>query len=204
MKTIFVKAKFIEDVLGSAPNNKDIYRDYIASKAPDAQTIEEEVDAVGVDAVAEKGTTVFSRDEDGNPYIYDYQIKGFFKSACGFLRNATGMKSAAIKAYKKKIDGLVFVKPRQIILQVPEELRKSDVDICERPLRAETAQGSRVALASSESYPAGTTIEFEVNCLNDGDVEYVREWLDYGQYNGIGQWRNSGKGRFVWEEIECY
>ena len=33
------------------------------------------------------------------------------------------------------------------------------------------------------------------------DVEYVREWLDYGRLNGIGQWRNSGKGRFVWEEL---
>ena len=22
------------------------------------------------------------------------------------------------------------------------------------------------------------------------------EWLDYGQLRGLGQWRNSGKGRF--------
>lgn len=31
----------------------------------------------------------------------------------------------------------------------------------------------------------------------------VREELDYGRLRGIGQWRNSGKGRFEWEEEEC-
>lgn len=27
------------------------------------------------------------------------------------------------------------------------------------------------------------------------------EWLDYGELRGIGQWRNSGKGRFKWHDI---
>ena len=26
-----------------------------------------------------------------------------------------------------------------------------------------------------------------------------REWLDYGALRGIGQWRNSGKGRYTYE-----
>lgn len=25
------------------------------------------------------------------------------------------------------------------------------------------------------------------------------EWLDYGKLRGLGQWRNSGKGRFTYE-----
>lgn len=29
----------------------------------------------------------------------------------------------------------------------------------------------------------------------------MREWLDYGKWSGIGQWRNSGKGRFLWAEL---
>jgi hypothetical protein len=29
----------------------------------------------------------------------------------------------------------------------------------------------------------------------------VKEWLDYGELRGLGQWRNSGKGKFKWEEI---
>lgn len=38
--------------------------------------------------------------------------------------------------------------------------------------------------------------------MNPKDAETVREWLDYGQLRGLFQWRNSGKGRFVWEEVE--
>ena len=37
----------------------------------------------------------------------------------------------------------------------------------------------------------------------DDDVELVREWMKYGRHKGIGQWRNSGKGRFTFEEISC-
>lgn len=54
----------------------------------------------------------------------------------------------------------------------------------------------------SEEIPAGATCEFRVVCLCDDHEKAVREWLDYGRFSGIGQWRNSGKGRFVWEEIQ--
>jgi hypothetical protein len=62
-------------------------------------------------------------------------------------------------------------------------------------------QGERVSLAMSEQIPAGASVVFDVVCLCDAHEAVVREWLDYGRYSGIGQWRNSGKGRFVWEEI---
>jgi hypothetical protein len=32
-------------------------------------------------------------------------------------------------------------------------------------------------------------------------MERVRSYLDFGLYNGLGQWRNSGKGRYRWTEI---
>ena len=70
---------------------------------------------------------------------------------------------------------------------------------CQRPLRAQTAQGERVSLANSEEIPAGATCEFEVLCMDDTHEKAVYEWLDYGELRGIGQWRNSGKGRFVYE-----
>ena len=73
------------------------------SKAPDASTIEDEIAALGADAVAEKGKTVFPR-TDGQPILYDYQIKGFFKDACGMLARVKSKKSSALKAYKKIID----------------------------------------------------------------------------------------------------
>jgi len=201
MKTIDAKITFTEQVLGTSPNDEDIYRNFIGSKAPDAQTVDEEVESLGVDAVVEKGMTVFSRDPDGNPALYDYQVKGFFKDTCSMLKKATGSMSKDIKAHKKMIDGLIFVNPRLITLKLPDGEK---IGVCQRPLRAQTAQGERVALAMSESVPAGTWMEVEITCLTDGDEKYVREWLDYGKWRGIGQWRNASNGRFVWEELRCY
>lgn len=56
-----VRLTFLEPVLGTWPSNENIARDFIASKAPDASTIEDEIAALGADAVAEKGKTVFPR-----------------------------------------------------------------------------------------------------------------------------------------------
>ena len=116
------------------------------------------------------------------------------------LRRVPGTKSAKLTAYKKVIDGLIFTGPRKIPLWMPIDLDLTATDN-QRPLRASTPQGERVALAHSEEAPAGTTIEFTVKCLIDSDLDLVREWLDYGALKGMGQWRNSGRGRFVWEEI---
>ena len=55
---------------------------------------------------------------------------------------------------------------------------------------------------STNKLTNGSTVEFEVTCLDPSLEGMVRECLDYGQLRGLGQWRNSGKGRYVWEEIE--
>ena len=196
--TLEVKLTFTEGILGTSPKNEEIYRDFIGSKAPDAATVEEEVASLGADEVAEKGMTVFPRDEEGRPFLYDYQIKGFMKDACKMLRNVPGTKSKGLTNYKSKIDGLIFTSPRQIVFE------NADMTICQRPLRAETMQGPRVALAMSEEIKAGCSATFEINCLNEEYLDAAREWLDYGQMRGIGQWRNSDKGRFTWEEIRVY
>ena len=196
MKKLHLKLTFIEPLLGTSPANEDIYRDFIGSKAPDAQSVEDEVAALGADVVAEKGMTVFPRMEDGRPFLYDYQIKGFFKDSCGSLRKVKGSESSKIKAYKKEIDKLIFPQPRQIPIDFEGEMQKR-----ERPLRASTAQGERISLACSEQIPAGATCQFDVVLLSDDHEKLVREWLDYGCLSGIGQWRNSGMGRFTWEEI---
>jgi len=197
MKELKVKLTFIEPILGTCPNNEDIYREFIGKKAPDAGTIDDEVAAIGVDAVADKGKTVFPRMEDGRPFLYDYQIKGFFKDTCGGLRKVNGTASSKIKAFKKEIDRLIFPEPRCIPICFDGQVGE-----CQRPLRAQTMQGERVSLAISEQIPAGATAEFTVVCLSDGHEAAVCEWLDYGRFSGIGQWRNSGKGRFTWELAE--
>lgn len=197
MMKMTVRLTFMESILGTSPANKDVYRDFIATKAPDANTVEDEVAALGVEAVAEKGMTVFPRLDDGTPFFYDYQIKGYFKDTCGGLRRVKGTLSSGVKAYKQVIDKLIFPEPRTIPI-----LFDGDMGVCQRPLRAQTMQGERVSLASSEEIPAGATIEFTIALLSDEHMKLVREWLDYGKYSGIGQWRNSGRGRFKWELID--
>lgn len=194
--TLTVKLTFLEGILGTNPANEEIFRDFIGSKAPDAATIEDEVAALGAEEVSENKATIFPRMEDGRPYLYDYQIKGFFKDTCGGLRRVKGSVSSGIKAYKKEIDKLIFPQPRCIPFDGADEIRW-----CQRPLRAQTMQGERVSLAMSEEIPAGASITFDILCLSPTMKDAVLEWLDYGKLSGIGQWRNSGKGRFTYEVI---
>lgn len=195
MKELKVRVTTIEEMLGTASANPDIHKEFIASNAPDAMSMEEEVAAIGAEEVFEKGMTVFPR-VDGKPVAWDYQWKGFFKDACGMLRKVPGSECGKIKAYKKEIDGLIFVEPRAIPIQF-----EGEISTCQRPLRGQTAQGERIALASSESIPSGAVMEFTVRMLLDSHEKAVREMLDYGILRGFGQWRNSGKGRFKYEII---
>lgn len=201
MKELKVRLTFTEDVLGTSNADKNVHSEFIASKAPNAPSREEEVEALGAEEVERKEMTVFPRMENGSPMFWDYQIKGFFKDTCSALSRCKGedysKESCGMKAYKKIIDGCIFPQPRKIEIHMNGEMGN-----CQRPLRAQTAQGERIALANSEAVPAGSWIEFKVVCLSDAYEKAVREWLNYGQFKGIGQWRNSGMGRFTWEEIK--
>jgi hypothetical protein len=198
-KSLKVRINFFEEVLGTSSNNPNIHSEFIASKSEDAMKMEEEIEAIGVSDYIDKAMTVFPRNKDGQPIFWDYQIKGFFKDSCGALRKVTGSKCSKVKAYKKEIDGLLFVYPRQIPIHMPEG---GFVSSCERPLRAQTAQGERVALANSETVPENSYIEIEIECMTDAMYDLGVECLDYDKRRGIGQWRNSGKGRFTYEILE--
>ena len=194
-----VKVTFDEEVLGTASANPDIHKEYIASNAPNAATMKEEVEAIGAEEVFEKSMTVFPKDKKGNPIAWDYQIKGFFKDAFKSLKKIPGSECGKIKAYKQEIDGLVFVGPRQIPIVLP---KGGKIGICQRPLRASTAQGERIALASSETVPVGSTMTFDIQLLLDTHEKAIIEALNYGKLRGFGQWRNSGAGRFHYEILD--
>jgi len=228
MTVLKVRVEYTDEILGTAANNKEIHSEYIGGKAPDAPSRTEEIAAVGVEEIVNKEMTVFSRDEDGNPILWDYQWKGFLKEAMSAIRTLvdkegdtgddgdgdtdkdsdTGKKKAVgkkksittasgqITAYKSKIDKNIFVWPRKIPFTEFDKIGN-----CQRPLRAETAQGPRIALANSETIPAGAKQEFEILCMDDSHVNAVVECLFYGLFKGTGQWRNSGKGRFDFVEI---
>jgi hypothetical protein len=125
--------------------------------------------------------------------------KGFLKDACSALSRVPDTVSKEMKAYKKVIDGLIFPQPRKIFLQMPEGT--SGTGRCQRPLRAATAQGERIALATSETVPEGTFLEFDILLLDEKLEKLVIELLDYGLLRGLGQWRNSGKGRVTYEIV---
>ena len=200
MKTKYLKirVRFIEEILGTASANPEIHEEFIASKAPDAPSREEEVAAVGAEEVFDKSMTVFSKDENGHPFAWNYQWRGFFKDTISALRKVPGTACSKMKAYKKEVDGLINVWPRKIPIEF-----EGETGICQRPLRAQTAQGERVALASSETVPVGSTMTFEIELMNPKEDEaIVRECLNNGWRRGFGQWRNSGKGAFKWKLLE--
>ncbi len=188
MKRYQVKMVFTEPVLGTASQDPDVYRKFIAGKAPEGTETEDEIESVP--EMLEKGTTGFHRDGD-TMIFYDYMIRGFFKSACGMLRRESENVSSKLRNYKKLIDGLVFVAPRRIPIQGITE-----VTFNVRPLRAQTAQGERIALSRSEQINAGSWCEFQIMVLSDVTEAMLREWLEYGQFMGMGQWRSASYGRF--------
>jgi hypothetical protein len=203
MKVMKVRIKLTTECLGTNPADKDIFSEFIASNAPDAKSRKEEIEEIGAQEYEEKSVTVHAKDKDGKPFLWDYQLKGFFKSAAAAGSYQGG--SAKLPAYKKKIDLNVHVfakddeSDRKLMFHLPPN---SKMGWCVRPLRAQTMQGERVALAKSETVPAGTWFECQIHILDDSLEKFVRQWLDYGKYNGLLQWRNSGKGRFIWEETE--
>jgi hypothetical protein len=193
-----IKLVLTEPLLGTLSGNKEIATEYIFTKYPGEGLAADEMDTHPEPTEElEKTSTLFPRGADGRPFVWDYQIKGFFKDACQMLKRgagSVGKMSRLIKAHKKVIDGCIFVYPRQIPITVVGE-----VGWLQRPLRAQTAQGERIALARSEMIPAGSSLEFEVVLLDPKLFEQVDEWLDYGMLRGLGQWRNASYGRFSWE-----
>lgn len=189
--TYKLKIVATEPILGTQPQ-KDVAINYIQNKARDmGLDVSDEEETLP--EMIEKGTTVFHR-VDGKPAFYDYHIKGFLKESARIQNGMDG-----VKALRSKVDSLIFVFPRRIILNVPEGL---PVEYLERPLRAQTMQGERVALARSEMLPIGTWLECEISVLGAVFSEkLLRTLLDYGQYKGFGQWRNGSYGRFKYEIV---
>jgi hypothetical protein len=195
MNKIKVKGTLIEQMLGTKPADNELFDNFLKPKCPSPQTAEEE--AAMLENKREAGTSTFFY-QDGKPLIKNYQIKGFFKAACQAMRQADDSKSKELKAYRSKIDCLIFVEPKLIFLNLPEG---TGVTMCQRPLRADTPQGPRVTLKSSESVPAGTWFEFEVTTLRADLIPLIMEWLAYGEFSSLGEWRNSGCGRTKYEIV---
>jgi hypothetical protein len=197
---------FTEPLLAFSSGNRAIQEEFIASKAENQAAMDEEVAAIPatVDEQIEKATTVFPRDEE-SLHLWDYQIRGFFKEQFGALIDLGEITGLSKWAYKGAIHQFLMVSPRRIRLHKPDGSLWTKADgTVQRPLRATTMQGDRVALASSESLPPGTWLEYTVTLyLSKNDKaktkikpEWIKAAVDWGALHGFGQWRSGGWGRF--------
>ena len=172
------------EMLGTVPKSKEIYAKYIASKTKVDANAGQEIESV--EDSEEAGWTGFHTDDQGI-FIYDYMIKGFLKSACEAMMAGGYIKK--ITAYKKWFDLMVFIRPRQIRLQLEPD------GVLERPIRAMTAKGPVVSLKRSDLVNPGKEISFDIELLPNSkgiDHEIIRKILLYGKFVGLGQWRGSG------------
>jgi hypothetical protein len=208
-----VKVTITTPMLGTLPANPDIAEEHAQRAQNDAKALEE-LEALSGSERFEKGMTVFARDEERRCHWWDYQIKGFFKEAmsCGVeLGDVTRVTKWAVKG---AVDKYVQVTPRRIHLKDKlDNYIMADLPVLQRPLRADTLQGPRICLASSEQVDEGAYFEFEVALFTGTnpkvkqavfepkDIKWCLDWA--GIAVGFGQWRTGGFGRAVFTMVEA-
>lgn len=195
-------------ILGSLPGNKQIFTDHKADKIPTGDQIIEEIECI--EEVMEKATTIFPKNEKGL-FIWDYQFKGFLKESISVMVDL-GTIALSKYIYKRVVDSSIFITPRQCFFKDKDGNPILDCkEYFERPLRATTMQGDRIALARSQILPEGIYFDAEITHLKSTntkskfeqvDMDKIKEALDYGKFKGLGQFRNGGYGSFEWKEIK--
>lgn len=218
--TFNITIDFLTPILGTIPKDRKVFETHIQSKAADkgeghgglsADELKAEVESI--EEVEERGTTGFFTNAAGTPYLFDYQIKGFFKEVGNTLK---GDKQLNVTALKSKIDQYVFIRDRrnpfipgesmspcesdmdELIVWAPQNGHGYRQGTIERPLRAETAKGPRVSLARSDVL-GNVALSFGLVVFNSPAIngKLLQDILAYGQFKGTGQWRNGGWGRFT-------
>jgi hypothetical protein len=197
-------------ILGSQPADPDIRRRFLMEKARELgiDVSESENDDLP-ENIEQKGLTVFLRDKNylNTLYIRGYVVKGMLKEALTVLKAQAGLTAPRVK-----VDNLLFVAENKLRLLRHDVLIVEPDSINERPLRAETMQGPRTALAASEQVDEPWTLIFTLYLLAGEKTaksaalswEHIEAALDYGALKGLGQWRNAGHGTFTWERIEDF
>jgi len=191
------EVEMLTEILGTIPREQEIFDKFLASKRPAETNVVDEDLPEPIEG-EEKGYTGFYTDPEKGLMVKDYQIRGFLKnagSATQYQIDPTG-----IFDIKGKIDKFVFVFPRNIYLGV-----KEPDGAIERPLRVEDQRTglSRVCLAKSDYVNPGLKFKIEIHVLPNKwlSMEMIESFLEYGQYCGLGQFRNGSYGRFAFKEI---
>ena len=199
-----VTLRLTQKWLGTVPTQSSIWTEHIATKQSKGMKkdglSEEEIEQrladtlEGVQEIDElkSGLTSFLKDEQGY-YVEGYVLKGYFKNAARQLK-----QWGALKQLQSKVTNYLFIAQRKVYVATPD----AQLLLVERPIRCETAQGPRTAIARSEAVPEGTEVSFTVQLLHGViPLTLLRELLDYGQYQGVGQWRTGNCGTF--DVVSC-
>lgn len=187
--------EFLEPVLGTAPKDRELYESYIIERAKkEGVEVDEEEELATIEDLAQRGWTGFHSDNTGL-FLYDYQIRGYFKEAGSATKHIHGVKNV-----NTKVDRWLFVRPRRIYFTRNGTVIKQPESVLERPIRAMTMRGPRTSLVRSDSIQAGAQLICTLDVINDEISEkFLRTCLDYGSMSGMGQWRTGGYGRFTYD-----
>jgi len=218
-----IEVEFIRDVLGSAPADDEIKRQYIEQKMKTGKTgvsaaiakeklDEEQVNALKdadlqklFDTVSAPTLTVFYRDGKGIPCIADHQIRGWFKEAFAFLNQQNkylmkkGKEGEADTAYKDDYskrwinERLYFV---DRFFSFSPKISTKNLEIYERSIRGMTPMGPRVSLKSSELLKSGRRLSIAMETTPDVKESIIKEVFERGKIRGFGQWNNAQWGTF--------
>lgn len=217
--SLSVEITFTENLLATSSGNPELHAEYQAARVAEFKAdrspeenktlAAEEMETLSAPEAIEKASTVFHRDEKGL-FLFDYTWRGHIKETIGHLCELGEFKNLSKWTYKRACDGCVFVGPRRIYLFRDNAILKVPEGTLQRPLRATTMQGDRVALARSEKVDAGAKCYFTVSVLESSNpksawreikVDLIRSVLDMGSFKGTGQWRGGGNGTFEWHVI---
>lgn len=185
------RIKFTDILLGTQPGDPELYSNFVGGNS------DEDVSA---ETMVERGMTLFNLDREGDPCLMSYHWRSFIKEAMIALHSIEWSEISKVFAYRKLWDANIHVLGDTTKLVLP---KGATVGTIERPLIAKNAAGKMSALAKSEFVPEGTTTEIQVFILEPSVKGKLLEAMAYGQIKGTGQWRNSGKGRFVAEVKEA-
>ena len=170
-----------------------------------AETARKRADDGEEDEEDELRITVFPADARGL-HLWDYQFKGMLKAAAKATgARVAGRKAATTASAASEIQTKLWVfsstGDRVIPLTRDGKRIAAADDLLSRPIRAETPRGPVVTVTTSEVLYPPIEADLLVLGIRGGRItrDILTELLSFGAFEGMGQWRSSGLGRFLAE-----
>ena len=194
MESYKVTIELDEDFLGTVPKDKQIWGPTLhKDKNVAEELLTGEISTIPEDEEEKSsGYTTFMRDEDGI-FIYNYMIQGFLRENGNTLKDDLGVKNL-----KSKLENNLFIRPRRIRFYQEEDVVRDYDATLPRSLRTIGKQGPRTMIQKSDLVSAGSRLTFTLTLHDHKELtsDVLQAILEYGQYRGLGQWRNGGYGTF--------